>query len=88
MKKGGGSASTIIIGPSNRRSGLCAPQLRKRLRACPISGVGAKIIIIIVGRVVYRTQGERVGYRIQDKVSAYGQLGGRQNDSCSLRYSN
>ena len=49
MKKGGGSESTIVIGPS----GLGAPQLRKRPTACPISGVRAKIILyyIINGRI-------------------------------------
>ena len=43
MKKGGGSASTIIIGPSKS---VLAPQVRIRPRPCPISGVRAKIIII------------------------------------------
>ena len=38
MKKGGGSKSTIIIGPSKSL----------RPRPCSISGVRAKIIIIII----------------------------------------
>ena len=47
MKKGGDSESIIIIGPS--KSVLVrAPQLRKRPRPCPVSGVRAKIIIIIL----------------------------------------
>ena len=29
----------------------------------------------------------RVGYRIHGTVIDYGQLGGRQSDPCSLRYS-
>ena len=45
MKKGGGSESTIVVGPS--KSCLRAPQLRIRPRPCPISGFRAKIIIII-----------------------------------------
>ena len=46
MKKGGGSESTIIIGPS--KSGLRAPQLRIRPRPCLISDVRDKIIIIMI----------------------------------------
>ena len=30
---------------------------------------------------------ERVRYRMQGKVSDRGQLGGRQNEPCSLQYS-
>ena len=42
MKKGGGSESNIIIGPSKS---VLVYALRIRLRPCPISGVLAKIII-------------------------------------------
>ena len=49
MKKGGGSESTIIIGPS--KSGLRAPQLRIRPRPCPIPGVRAKIILLIIAKL-------------------------------------
>ena len=43
MKKGSGSESTVIVGPSKS---VRAPQLRIRPRPCPISGVCAKIIFI------------------------------------------
>ena len=51
MKKGGGSGSTIIIGPSK------SPLFRIRPRPCPISGVRAKIIIMNngYGRGMYNT---------------------------------
>ena len=48
MKKGGGWASTIIIGPSKSVQDYTLHSLEERPRASPISGVCAKIIIIII----------------------------------------
>ena len=45
MKKGAGSESTIIIGPSKP---VLVYALRIRPRRCPISGVRAKIILLYV----------------------------------------
>ena len=49
MKKGGGSASIIIIGPSKS---VRAPQLRIRPRPGPLSGVRAKLIILYWFKVI------------------------------------
>ena len=48
MKKGGGSESTIIIGPSNSVLVYALHSLEYVLGTCPISAVRAKIIIIII----------------------------------------
>ena len=48
MKKGVGSQSTIIIGPSKSVLVYALHNLEKRPRPCPISDVCAKIIIIII----------------------------------------
>ena len=46
MKKGAGSESTIIIGPSKSVLVYAIHRLRIRPRPCPISGVRVKIIIM------------------------------------------
>ena len=58
MKKNGGSESTIIIGPSKS---VLVPQLRIRNRPCPISGVRAKIIIIMIEKYrVIQSENEKI----------------------------
>ena len=48
MKKGGGSASTIIIDPSKSVLIYALHSLEKRPRPCSISDVCAKIIFILL----------------------------------------
>ena len=45
MKKGGGSESAIIVGPSKSVLVYALHSLEIRPRPCPISGVRAKIIL-------------------------------------------
>ena len=47
MKKGGGSESTIIIGPSKSVLVYALHSLEYVLGPCPISGVRAKLILIL-----------------------------------------